>query len=159
MYMLAQKKFIEDLSEILIQYYNDMSVTFLLGNCSDFYPEDIFKSDDLLILFLYNKQKFLNQFCKDYLPKTSFLEFIYESTDSLESSKNYNSGYVFANVTCKHNIEQQYQYLQLLKFMTVLIITDSYFTPSAKKIVDLNKTYSKFIEDCKSEKFKYSSYL
>lgn len=157
--MLAKKKFIEDLSEILVQYYNDMKITFLLGNCSDFYPEDIFNSDDLLILFLYNKQNYLHQFCKDYLPKNSFLEFIYESTDTLESSKNYNSGYVFANVTCKHNIEQPYQYLQLLKFMSILIVTDSLLTYSTNKVIDLNKIYSKFIEDCKSEKFKYSSYL
>lgn len=157
--MLAQKNFIEDLSEILIQYYNDMSVTFLLGNCSDFYPEDIFKSDDLLILFLYNKQNFINQFCTDYLPKNSYLQLIYKSTDTLESSKKYNSGYVFANVVSNHNISQSAQYLHLLKFITVLIITDVAFTHCANKIVDLNKVYSKFIEDCKSEKFKYSSHV
>lgn len=151
--MVQNNQFIEDISQILTQYYQDMNATFLLGNSPDFIAEEIFNPEDLLILFLYDKQKYLTWFCKKEIEKNSFVELLYENQDSLNTCTNYNSRYVFVNISSKHNLVDSNDYLLALKFLATLIVTDPLLKLPLSKIMDLNVIYDRFIEDCKNKKF------
>lgn len=155
--MVQNNQFIDDISQILTQYYQDMNATFLLGNSPDFLAEEIFNPEDLLILFLYDKQKYLTWFCRQEISNHAFVELIYENQDSLNTCTNYNSRYVFVNISSKHNLTHSDDYLTILKFLTTLIVTDPLLKLPLSRTMDLNVLYSRFVEDCKSKKFNILS--
>lgn len=146
MYIAQKYNLINDLSNILINNYNQLGVNYLFCQCEDFYSEEIFDPHSLLVMFLYNKQKYLNLFCSQILKNNTYIELLFDKKDCFNSKKNFESGYIFVNLNVKHNIKKIEDYHKTLKFMALLIITDNSLRIS-NNIINIDKIYQQFIQN------------
>lgn len=153
MYIAQKYNLINDLSNILINNYNQLGVNYRFCQCEDFHSEEIFEPNSLLVMFLYDKQKYLNLFCSQVLKKDIYLELIFDNLDYFNSKKHFHSGYIFINMYIKHNIRNIKDYNKTLKFMTLLITSDKSLTINANNTINIDSIYKKFIQDCEFNKF------
>lgn len=151
MFVFQKYNFMNDLSNILIGLQNHKNRKYLFYSSHDFETEDVFGTSGLLLLFLYNKQKYITKYCQQYLPK-HYIKLIFENTDYANSYLNHLSGYMFINISIESNISNTQDYYNFLKFVALLIVHDENIQYQ-NNIMNLDALLNQFVHDCKARKF------
>jgi hypothetical protein len=132
MLIIQKHDFMAELAEILEATYDDLDAAFFLRN-EEVYNEEVFEPTGLLALFLFDKQKYLNRFCSEHLSPGTFINIHYQA------EKN---ALLYLYPYIEHNIQNEKEYFQTLKFLTLLIVNDPRIIMNEDDNIDLNSYYT-----------------
>jgi hypothetical protein len=142
--LLAQKhNIVAELSESLSEFYDNLETIFFItakfnskSELTEIYPDEIFSNDGLLGMFLYDKQKFVDRFCKEELSKNSSVTIQFKvEPESLTNLK----------IDIIHNISKEKDYKKLLKFLISLIILNENLNKSGD--IRLDQNFNEFFKN------------
>ena len=129
---LSQKySLTNDLQDSLITIFENSELTFIWEQ-EKLHIDDVFKTNCLLPIFLYDKQRFVNKFCSDKFNNKYFAQVILKQ--SPESILNF-------VVHIEHNFNKKEQYNLFIKFLISLILIDSCF---GSKTINLDDKFNNF---------------
>lgn len=134
MLLIQKHDFLIDLEDVLLATYDNLDTIFVLQD-SEVENETAFAEDGLLAMFLYDKQKYIDRFCKEQFKSHVFFN-IYFTID--KTSLTNLCPYV------EHNLTSESDYCKILKFLTLLIVTDKRLAINDEQELLLDEYYNEF---------------
>jgi hypothetical protein len=143
MQIIQEHDFIEELSEILICIFYNLDTTYTFGTpLPD--ARAVFLPECLLPLFLYDKQKYINRFCKEHFSKDTFFQLKYHFLPREKAA-------MCVDVYPKHNLLYEKDYLLLYKFIVTLITVEISKLLTKQNHLEITPLYMTCMENFLSE--------
>jgi hypothetical protein len=136
------------LSSILINTYEKLAVNYHFCNDNEFYTDEIFCVTGFLVLFLYDKQKYINRFCCEQLSPNTKITLLFDNPNE-SPDNNQDVVYTFLNISCTHNISNLNDYYKTLKFLSLIITNQINHHIQDNNTLHLDAIYEKFMVNCK----------